>query len=65
MAERKEGVVLKSIDFSFYVYIPLFSRVLSVHILYLKNETNSPLTKNTSICTVSKTVHVAAAIFVS
>ena len=36
MAERKVGVVLKSMVFSFYVYIPLFLRILSLHNLRLK-----------------------------
>jgi len=56
-------VVLKSIVFSYYLYVPLFLRILSVHILCLKNETNVPfnLMKNTSIC---KTLHVDAAIFI-
>ena len=41
--ERKLGVVLKSIVFfSFYVHIPLLLRILSLHILRLKNETNIP-----------------------
>jgi len=49
MVERKVGVVLKSIVFSSYVYIPLFLRILSLHILCLKNERNIPfdLIKNT------------------
>jgi len=42
MAERKVGVVLKSIVFSLYVYIPLFLRIMFLHILRFKNETNTP-----------------------
>jgi len=35
--------------FSYYVYVPVFLRILSVHILCFKNETNVPfnLMKNT------------------
>jgi len=41
MADRKVGVFFNSIVFfSFYVYIPLFLPIVSVHILQLKNETN-------------------------
>ena len=50
MADRKVGVVFKSIVFfSFYVYIPLFLRMISLRILRLKNEINIPfdLIKNT------------------
>ena len=69
MADRKVGVVLKSIVFfSFYVYIPLFLRIVSLHILRLKNETNIPfdLIKTlTSICADCKTLHVDAAVFIS
>jgi len=53
-AQRKVGVVLKSIVFfSFYVYTPLFLRIISLHILHLRNETNIPfdlIKKPTSFC---------------
>jgi len=42
MADRKVSVVLESIGFSFYVYIPLFLHIVSLHILRLENETNIP-----------------------
>ena len=49
MADRKVSVVLESIGFSFYVYIPLFLHIVSLHTLRLENETNIPfdLIKNT------------------
>jgi len=52
MAERKIGAVgwfSSGLLFSFYAYIPLFLRIVSLHILRLKNETNVPfdLIKNT------------------
>jgi len=42
MADRKVSVVLESIGFSFYVYIPLFLHIVSLHTLRLENETNIP-----------------------
>jgi len=41
---RKESRRGSEVDcfFSFYVYIPLFLRIVSLHILHLKNETNIP-----------------------
>jgi len=38
MVKRKVGVVLKSIVFFLYVYIPYFLWIVSLHILHLKNE---------------------------
>jgi len=66
MAGRKVGIVLKTIVFFLFVYIPLFLRIVFLHILRLKNETNRPfdLIKNTSICADCKTLHVDAAIFI-
>ena len=61
-------MVLKSIVVSFYAYIPLFLRIVSLNILRLKNETNIPveLIKTlTSICADCKTLHVDAAMFIS
>jgi len=69
MADRKEGVAVKSIvSFSFYVYIPLFLRIMSLHIFCLTSETNIPfdlIKALTSICADCKTLHVGAAIFIS
>jgi len=65
MADRKVGVVLKSVVF--YVYISVFYESC-VYILRLKNETNIPfdLIKTlTSIRVDCKTLHVDAAIFIS
>ena len=66
---EKESRCGSQVDcFSFYVYIPLFLRIMSLHILRLKNATNIhfDLIKNTyfpSICADCKTLHVDAAIF--
>jgi len=66
MMERKVGVVLKSIVFM-CIFIYFYESCLTI--VRLKNETNVSfnLIKKTltSICTVCKTLHVGAAIFIS
>jgi len=66
MAGRKVGIVLKTIVFFCLCIFLYFLRIVFLHILRLKNETNRPfdLIKNTSICADCKTLHVDAAIFI-
>ena len=69
---RKESRRGSQVDcFLFFMrraYIPLFLRITYLHILCLKNETNTTfkLVKTlTFICAVCKTLHVAALSFVT